>query len=139
MDENEALRKPPPLALFVQRWPSADLQREAFLASRALKKRGLADAAVCAALEEATQLIASKWPQYARDAEAPDLVVFDDEPEPYVALRLPIPATPEEAAELTWLLNGRMIERHLDPRGLSIAYSPSYFEPTPARHERLAY
>lgn len=126
-------RQPPALLQLATVWKSVDLQ-DLLRAERALSARSISDDLVSAVLNEAMALLRSKWPNYR--GEPPAVVVGTDDVDPYVSVRLSVPASAEEASVLTWELQGRLIEKRMKARGLTVAFSAA--EPEKRSHAGAA-
>lgn len=121
-------RPRPPLVVLATRWNSEELYQTAVRASEALRELGVDDEQLVSALNQALGMWRKQWPgaQASEDLQVPDVIFVDDELEPSVSVRLPIPTDAEQASALTWTLNGMLIEKKLDLPGLTLAFCPAH-------------
>lgn len=116
-----------PLVALAQRWGSDELYENAVRASDALRQLGIRDEVLVSALNQALTMWQKQWRDIAAGTlEAPDVICADDDIEPYVAVRLPVPTDAEEASALTWTLSGMLIEKKLQLPGLSLGFFPAH-------------
>jgi hypothetical protein len=116
-----------PLVALAVRWDSEDLYQAALRGSEALKQLGVDERQLVTALNTALIMWRKQWQAVpaSEDPQVPDVICADDEPQPYVSVRLPVPFDAEQASALTWALNGMLIEKKLDLPGLSLGFVPA--------------